>query len=117
MSAQAFRLKFELAPGDITVLTPLVRDIALTYGDKYKIEVAVNHPAIFENNPYVSRTSSPATHEIDMRKYNAEGIREANAGLRMHFARFMYEGFERETGIKVPMLKPKADIHMTEYEK
>lgn len=117
MAERNFRLKFHLAPGDVTVMTPLVRDIALNFGDKYRVEVDTNHPAIFDHNPYIARAAMPGAQLVDLREYNAKGIVEANAGRKIHFTRYLYEGFKQATGIEVPMLKAKTDLHLSEYER
>lgn len=116
MSKKRFALFMELAPGDVTVLTPLVRDFHRTYGDKYELETRTNHPGIFAHNPYVAKNRDPGAIVVDMHGHKP-GMERAGRGEKIHFSRFLYDIFESQTGLKVPMLESKSDLYLSEYEK
>lgn len=115
MADRRFALSMSLAPGDATVLTAVVRDIAATYGSKYEVEMRTNQPLIFANNPHVCKTFDRRAEIINMHGHTP-GMARAGNGEMLHFARYLYERFEEQTGIKVPMLKSKPDLHLSEKE-
>jgi hypothetical protein len=49
-----FILQYHRAPGDTLVMTALVRDLKLTYGDDMLIDVITPYPDIWRHNPYLT---------------------------------------------------------------
>ncbi len=47
-----------LSPGDIVVLTAAVRDLHRAYPGRFLTEVRTSSPALWENNPYLTRLNS-----------------------------------------------------------
>lgn len=49
-----FILRSSQSPGDILMLTAAVRDLTLSYPNKYLVDVRTSAEAIWENNPYIT---------------------------------------------------------------
>jgi ADP-heptose:LPS heptosyltransferase len=115
-----FILHFNMAPGDVSMLTSLVRDIKLTYGDQYQVDVRTNFPALWRHNPYLRPMSedSPDVENLYLRKecYLA-ALSRAQRGERIHFVRAFHQTFETQTGIHVPLHYPRPDLHLSDEEK
>lgn len=43
-----------MAPGDVTLMTAIVRDLHRHYGDKYRIGVSTTDPCLWDWNPYIT---------------------------------------------------------------
>ena len=50
-------LKSSLSPGDIVLLTAAVRDLHLTYPNRFLTDVRTSCPELWENNPYLTALS------------------------------------------------------------
>jgi len=101
-----------LSPGDAVVLTALVRDLALTYPDRYAVAVDTPYPGIWESNPHIVAHGIPAGWEdvpVLTPTYSA-GI-ERQKHEQVHFLSWMHRDFERQTGVAVPLTKPTPDLH------
>jgi len=121
MSQKKFMLRFRMAAGDVTMLTALVRDIKLTYGDKYLIDVDTNYPALWHNNPYLTKMARNTVGLVSL-DFNSRGtyrssLGRARRGYHEHFVTAFHREFARLTGIRVPCTAPKPDIHISEEEK
>jgi hypothetical protein len=113
-------LKFQMAPGDVSMLTSLVRDLKLTYGDKYLVDIRTNFPGIWRHNPYLTslNESMPGVELVDLqRDCYLPAMKRAQRGERIHFVRAFHHTFELRTGIHVPLLFPRPDFHLTAQEK
>lgn len=108
-----FLLEHNCSPGDVAVLTALVRDINLTYPNQYSISVSTKCPDLWLNNPYVSPKEADSSH-IKADYGHALNLLDKR---KQHFLLSFHEDFEKKTGIHVPLLYPKPDIHLTEEEK
>lgn len=115
-----FIIEFAMAPGDVLMLTALVRDLVLTYGSEYQVDVRTNVPALWKDNPYLTPLfdDDPAVEKLNWRDtaYHS-ALDRSQAGERIHFARAFHHEFARSTGIHVPCLFPGGDLHLTEEEK
>ena len=109
---QAFVLSHGRAPGDITVMTALVRDLKLTYPD-ISVAVQTSNMAIWENNPYISPPDKDARF---LKLSYGQGLYEQN-WMPIHFLAYFHRDFHRRTGIQVPLRLPYPDLHMSEAEK
>lgn len=106
-------LQHERAPGDVLVLSALVRDIHLAHPDKFQISVKTTAAELWRHNPHVIQPTEDAepfrmnySHAI-----NRVGIRNK------HFLQGFYEDFERQLGVHVPLLYPRPDYHLSDEEK
>ena len=105
------------APGDITVLTALVRDIQLSRPGEFIVDVETTSPELWQNNPYV--TSFRRNPPKDCLFYKADyglGLRESEYRT-VHFMAYFHEDFFNKIGIKVTVMKPFPDLHLSEAEK
>ena len=120
MAERKFLIDFKMAPGDVSMLTALVRDLKLTYGDQYDINVKTNFPAIWRHNPYLSdfKEGDPGVETLHLGKQGpmAAAIRESNK-QHVHFVTYFHREFHQRTRIHVPCLFPGPDIHLSEKEK
>ena len=57
------------AIGDVVIATGVVRELKLRYGDNCVIDVATEHPTVFENNPHI-RTVYHTDQSIAVDKYD-----------------------------------------------
>lgn len=120
MAERRFILAFQMAPGDVSMLTALVRDLKLTYGERYLVDVRTNFPDLWRNNPYLTplREGEPGVEYLSLQSdAYIEALKRAHSGERIHFIRAFHMTFERRTGIRVPLLHPRPDYHLTEEER
>jgi ADP-heptose:LPS heptosyltransferase len=111
-----FLLEHKLAPGDVVVSTAVVRDLKLTYGDDIAIDFITNFPAVYDNNPYLTKLDP---HDKNVKHitldYSAELSRASIS--RAHFTTAFHANFTKQTGIKVEPLFSKPDLHLSEEDK
>lgn len=115
MAERTFFLEFQMAPGDVSMLTSLVRDIKLTYGDRYRVNVGTNFNAIWRHNPHVDLNVVPKAKGVEIIKMKYDIKYQQTCHI--HFVRTFHRYFELKTHIHVPLLEPKADYHFSEEEK
>lgn len=111
-----FQLSFSLAPGDVVASTALVRDLWHHYNGRCKIAFQTNIPAIYEGNPYLTQLDGrddPLHVTLDYQ----QGIKSSIRGNKHHFITWFHRDFEEKTGVKVPALQSKPDLHLTEEER
>ncbi len=108
------------APGDVLMMTSLVRDLALTYPNQYKIVVNSPYPYIWERNPYIEcHISGGQTIEgstLHKLGYGASMPRKGTTE-RKHFVSAFHDAFKTATNRSVPLTRPHADLHLTAEEK
>lgn len=104
-----------MAPGDVSMLTALVRDLKRTYGPRYDVNVETNFPAIWRHNPYLDKSIDRSTKGVEVlsMKYGIELQKKQHR----HFITDFYRYFTEKTKIHVPLLYPKADYHFTDDER
>lgn len=108
-------LRHQRAPGDIIVMTAVVRDLALTYPDKYHIAVDTTFRDLWLNNPYIKPMPDKKGARIVNLTYG-EYIRKAGHE-KIHFLTSFHKNLFTQTGIKVPLHFPHPDLHLSEEEK
>lgn len=114
-----FLLDFNIpmAPGDTLMVSALVRDLKLTYGDRYEIGVHSRFPGVWRHNPYlVPLKRGERGVQTLMLNYTPE-MEAMQAGRRCHYVTTFHRTFARLTGIPVPCLHPKGDLHLSAEEK
>ncbi len=102
------------SPGDIVMLTSVIRDLKLKYKGEFLIDVRSNN-AIFENNPHISRVfdNEPNVETIDM---HYPLIHESNK-KPYHFIHGFRKYLEDQLNLEIPITEFKGDIHLSEQEK
>jgi ADP-heptose:LPS heptosyltransferase len=107
-------LTHRCAPGDIVVMTALIRDISLAYPNKYHIAVDTPFKELWDNNPHVKRMPDKKGARIVRLTYG-DFIRKESQE-KMHFLTSFHKDFKRKTGIEVPLVYPYPDLHLSESE-
>jgi ADP-heptose:LPS heptosyltransferase/GT2 family glycosyltransferase len=112
------------ALGDVVLFTALIRDIHAAYPGKYAIEVDTNFKNIWWNNPHVVKLSDAEKArarliQVDWGQSIPQHALASVAGnmVPRHILAWYHYAFEQKTGLKVPVTKPKADLHMDDSEK
>jgi ADP-heptose:LPS heptosyltransferase len=114
-SAQQIVITHGCAPGDITCLTGLVRDISLAYPDKYEIHVATHCKTLWNHNPYIAGNHGHTPHGMQQVHLNyGKYIPEANRH-KLHFVTAFHRDFQKRSGQPVPCLHPKGDLHLDDW--
>lgn len=112
---QRIILRHNRAPGDITAMTALVRDIALTHPGKYQVAVETSFRDIWLNNPYIHGVTETVRGATVVKLSYGEYITLA-ARQPLHFLESFHKDFEKKTGIKVPLTHPTPDLHLSAQE-
>jgi hypothetical protein len=112
---QRLILRCFLSPGDIVVMTAVVRDLRLAYPGRFLIDVRTAGEAIWENNPHLTplREDDPNVRVIEM-QYPL--IHESNQ-RPYHFIHAYPKHLEKQLGLSIPVTHFKGDIHMSDLEK
>lgn len=105
-------LKHHRALGDTLVLTALIRDLKLTYGDKFSISVDTNCMSLWDNNPYITNNS---TNEELTLSYG-DNLKKVKIDKK-HFLLGFHDDFYLKTKIPVPLLYPWPDYHLSVQER
>jgi len=103
------------APGDITCLTALPRDISLAYPGRYEIHVATNCKTLWDHNPYIAGNHGKKPEgmrhiHMNYGRYISEANRE-----KLHFVTAFHRDFEKRNGHPVPCLHAKGDLHLDKW--
>lgn len=109
-------LLHDRAPGDIVVMTALVRDIALAHPGKFQIGVKTSAMDLWRHNPYITDLSQDK-HNVEYIKLDyGHGISSQNHET-LHFMVAFHRDFEKKSHVKVPLLRPIPDLHLSEEER
>lgn len=120
-SPQKLVLTHHRAPGDIVVMTSLVRDIMLAHPGKFLIDVETSAMDIWKHNPYLTplrgkrKKQTPADVRYIQMDYG-RGIRDQNYEP-VHFLAYFHRDFERKFNVKVPLVLPYPDLHLSPAER
>lgn len=124
MNKERLILSHHRAPGDLTCLSALLRDIHLTYPGRFETDLATSVTPLWQNNPYVTKlwnhnSKAPKLHHKGTRWINCQygkGLKEQNRET-IHFISYFHRDFQRQTGIPVKLHYPYGDIHLSNAEK
>jgi len=106
--------KNSLSPGDIIVLTALIRDIHQIYPNMFKTDVRTTCKEIWENNPYLT----PLNEDDDVIICDIKYPLIHNSNQRAyHFIHGYIDHFNKKTGLNVYPTEFKGDIHISDKEK
>lgn len=109
-----YRLLHKRSPGDIVVMTGLVRDLVQTY-PHIKVDVRTPCSDIWRHNPYV--TKIPDTEEVkQLTLCYQSGIKRQNKET-IHFLGEFHHNFTKQTGLHVPITMPRPDLHLSQEER
>lgn len=108
--AELITLRHNRAPGDILVMTALVRDLAVAWPGRYRVRVYTPHRDVWAGNPHVEKGEPEGRQlSLDYGRF----IRQANS-RPMHFVTAFHESFHDLTGVRVPLTAPHPDLHLTD---
>lgn len=115
-SLQAISILHKHAPGDITVLTALIRDLKLTYGKDIRIGIhpETNCKDLLLNNPYTVPYTQLGKHRTVNCQYGV-GIK-LQRNEPVHFLPFFHRDFTKQTGLPVEVKYPWPDLHLSQLE-
>jgi ADP-heptose:LPS heptosyltransferase len=115
--AEKIVLTHKCAPGDITCLTGLARDLAAVYPGRYEVHVATHCKTLWDHNPYIASAHNYGWRvPPDMKQIRLNYgpyISEANR-KKLHFITAFHRNFEKHTDVQVPCMFPKGDLHLDE---
>jgi len=102
------------APGDITCMTACVRDLALTYPERYEIHVAGSCSSLWEHNPHVTKVwgATPPRGLPTHRLSYLNSLRESGS-RRLHFLTAFYRDLGEKLALHVPVLYPGGGISIS----
>jgi hypothetical protein len=105
------------APGDVAVMTALVRDIAKTHPGDIEVDVKTSAPDLWKYNPYITplRKLEKASKIPVISLDYGIGIRE-HTKKTTHFINYFHNDFKKKTGISIPLTEPKPDFHFSKDE-
>jgi ADP-heptose:LPS heptosyltransferase len=120
-----FVLRHRRAPGDIIMLTALVRDIKAAYPEAI-LDLDSTCKELWDNNPHISKiplwnhnTKDPKITVPGTRFVNChygQGIKEQKRET-IHFVRYFHRDFTLKTGLQLPLTRPYGDIHLSAHER
>ncbi len=103
------------APGDIVMLTAVVRDLHLCYPGQFVTDVRTACPALWENNPYIT--------PLEIKEDNVENIYchyplvHRSNEVQKHFVYGFIEFLNERLKLKIEPTAIKGDIYLSEEEK
>lgn len=110
------------APGDVTVMSCVARELAKQHPGKYQLHYSGSSRQLLWFNPHVYRIGGPekprgvgAVHDLQYGRYLKEWNKPGNP--RLHFLNAYLDAFRRQTGIHLELTEPKGDLHLTDEEK
>jgi len=108
-------LKNSLCPGDLLMLSAAVRDLHLSHPGKFETDLWTSCPAIWENNPYVTKLDGddPAIEQI---KCEYPLINHSNQ-RPYHMIHGFRMFLEERLGVSIEPHAFKGDIHLSKLEK
>jgi ADP-heptose:LPS heptosyltransferase len=108
-------LKSDLALGDIVVMTAAVRELHLQYPGKFLTDIRTHFPAVWENNPYITRLddddSKAKTIRCDYPLINHSNQRP------YHFLHGYTQDLAKKLHVRLDLTKFHGDIHLRSEEK
>ena len=104
-----------LCPGDITVSTAAIRDLHLSHPGKFITDVHSPCPAIFENNPYITKLdkNDPSVEKIRM---DYPLIHKSNQSS-YHFIHGYIQDMEKKLGVSITPTSFKGEVYISDTEK
>ena len=108
-------LRNHQSPGDIVMLTAAVRDLHRGYPGKFVTDVRTSCPALWENNPNITRLADDDP-EATVLECEYPLIHRSN-GSPHHFLHAFIEHLNDRLGVQIRGTEFRGDIHIGENEK
>jgi hypothetical protein len=110
-------LEHKRAPGDVLVMSALVRDLALAHPGKFAVHVSTSADELWQHNPHATVYRPDEHQDLEHFKLGyGDALREVGVRNR-HFVTAFHSDFERESKIHVPVLYPRPDYHLSDEER
>src|SRR5688572_33316352 len=108
-------LRHFLSPGDIVMLTAVVRDLHKTYPETFLTDVRTSYPQLWENNPHLTALSDddPAVEVIDC---HYDLINQSNQ-LPYHFLHGFRHFLNERLDLRIRATSFRGEIHLSAQEK
>jgi ADP-heptose:LPS heptosyltransferase len=103
------------SPGDVVMLTGAVRDLHLAYPGQFLTDVRTSCPAIWENNPYLTRLSED-DRSIEIVDCQYPLINQSNSAP-YHFIHGFIAHLNERLGLCIRPTMFRGDIHISPLEK
>jgi hypothetical protein len=111
-------LQHNRAPGDVLVMSALIRDIALAYPNQFQVSVETSVNEIWQQNPYVVPIPKGGVQkDVETFKLSYGDAINQVGSRNKHFLLGFHEDFEKKTGIHVPLLYPRPCYPLAQEEK
>jgi ADP-heptose:LPS heptosyltransferase/SAM-dependent methyltransferase len=103
------------SPGDVLMLTAAVRDLHAAAPGRFATDVRTACPALWENNPHLTplREGEPGVELLDM---HYPLVHQSNQ-RPYHFLHGYAQYLEDRLGLRVPVTRFKADVHLSARER
>lgn len=104
-----------LSPGDVLMLTAVVRDLHLTFPGQFATDVRTSCGALWEHNPYITPLSEDDP-DVEVIACEYPLIHQSNT-LPYHFIHAFRLFLSERLGVEIRPSAFKGDVHLTEQEK
>ena len=108
-------LKHFLSPGDVLMLTAVVRDLHLTFPGQYETDVETSCSDLWEHNPYVTKLEENAP-DVETIVCEYPLIHQSNS-MPYHFIHAFRLFLGEKLGVNIRPHAFKGDIHLSAEEK
>lgn len=107
-------LRNQQSPGDVVMLTAVLRDLHLSHPGKFVTDVDTPFPQLWEHNPHVTKIHPDEEPEVIQMHYPI--VHESNEGA-YHFIHGFRLYLEEQLDIRIRATKFWGDIHFSDQEK
>lgn len=114
------------SPGDIMMITPVVKGLVENYGDIFAVDVRTTCMELWENNPYLTpisymidkegKTVDDDGNEVTVIEARADELINTSRTNPYHYIHAYAVNIGKKLGINIPIEYLKGDIWMTEDE-
>lgn len=105
------------SPGDIAAMTACVRDLSISYPDRFEIHTGGSCPELWQYNPHVRHSWGqrlPRGMKPVRLDYHRQ-IADANT-TKLHLLTAFHRELSDQLEIPVPVLRPRPDLHFSSGE-
>jgi ADP-heptose:LPS heptosyltransferase len=113
--AKKIILKTFLSPGDIVMLTAVVRDLHKSHPGKYLTDIRTSAYHLWENNTYITPLKED-DKDVELIECEYPLIHQSNEG-QYHFIHGYRKFLEQKLNIAIKSTEFKGDIHISTVEK
>jgi ADP-heptose:LPS heptosyltransferase len=104
------------APGDVLMMTCLIRDLNDQYKDEYRLKVDTVAPELWNNNPHLYSPKFDRPEKVRHIKAGYSSSIQSSNQRRAHFASGFIQEFNEKMGTDIRLSELKPDLHLNENE-